>query len=220
MGIYLDSADIEELKSLNEYPFVEGVTCNPSIISKAVNKNKMAQSEFYFLITKLAKLSPGYIFIQVNFTKTQDIIAEAKKINALIPKSIIKIPFTKDGLKAIKKLKPLKIKTAATALFDARQAYIAAKCGADYVIPYCNRITRSGANGAQVCKNILELILKHNLKTRLLAASIKSISEAEELLLAGVPFLTVTFDLLEQLACHPLSRETEENFQKSLKIIS
>ena len=157
----MDSADIEELKSLKEYPFVKGVTCNPSIISKAINKNRLTQGEFYSLITKLAKLSPGDIFIQTNFTETQDIIAEAKKINAHIPKSIIKIPFTKDGLQAIKKLKPLKIKTAATALFDARQAYIAAMCGADYVIPYCNRITHSGGNGIQVSKNILQLILKH-----------------------------------------------------------
>ncbi|MFH1454410.1 MAG: transaldolase family protein [Armatimonadota bacterium] len=218
MAVYLDSADIEELKSLKSYPFVKGVTCNPSILSKTLNKNKIKAGDLYNYLVKLSKHSPGDIFMQTNCTRTEDIVKESEKIKKLIPKSIIKIPYTRDGLKAVNILKKKKIKTAVTAVFDAFQGYIAAESGADYAIPYCNRITRQGSDGVRVSSQIAYIIEKHNLETRVLAASVKSVKETEDLLLAGVKDITLSFDMIAGLTEHKLSAEAEEKFQKSMKI--
>ena len=161
MEFILDSADIEHIQKLNDILSIHGVTTNPTIITRA---GKKAEDVIGELCTVLNE--DQLLFIQVVKTDYQGIIEEAREIAKLRPKNIIvKIPVTHDGLKAIKECRKLGIRTLATAIYSADQAFLAAMNGAEYLAPYVNRMDNYG-DGLQQVKDLIEMLQKNQMKAK------------------------------------------------------
>lgn len=190
----LDTANIDEIRKGIEYYPISGVTTNPTIISKE-NTNFLALlKEIRAIIGKERMLH-----IQVLGETTMDIIEEAQFLRKNLDGNLyIKIPVTKAGLKAIGILKKEQFNITATTIFTAQQALIAAVCGADYVAPYINHIDSIGKNGIEICKDILNLIKIYGLNTKLLAASLKSAQQVEDVCRIGAQSMTIDINLIDQ----------------------
>lgn len=220
MGIYLDSANMEEIVKVKDYPFVEGISCNPTLIAKALNKNEISPQEFLDHVIKLSHATSGNIFVQTNYYETSEIIQEARKIQFILEeRAVIKLPYTKEGLKAIRILKGEHIKTAVTAIFTPIQAYISAYIGAAFVAPYCSRITNSGADGIKAVGDMLDIYGKFNFNTKLLVASVKNKVEIEELLKLGAHHIALPLNLIDDIVQNDQTSQALLKFKEDLRVI-
>lgn len=195
MKLIIDDVNIEKIKDIyNTFP-IDGVTSNPSIIHKYGKKPYEILKEIREFIGENAELH-----VQVISDKSEDMIKEAHKIIEQFGRNTyIKIPVTREGLKAIKALSKEKINITATAIYTQMQAYLAGKAGAKYAAPYVNRIDNLGANGIQVAKDIHDIFEKNNLKTEVLAASFKNSQQVLELCKYGIGAATISPDVIEGL---------------------
>ena len=219
MGIYLDSADIQEIKDIKSYPFVEGVTTNPALIAKALGKGEITHDEFEKHIKKIGKHIKGDIFVQTNFAETDKIVTEAKKIKEILgDRAVIKIPISMEGFKAMEKLEKEKIRTAATAVFTAVQGYLAILSGAEFVIPYYSRLQKGSQDGLNIVEDLMDIFEAHDLDTKLLVASVKTPFDVLEIIRAGADAVTLPKDTIDQLLFHHQTKEAVEQFDKALKI--
>jgi len=219
VSIYLDSARIEEIEKGMEYPFIEGVTCNPVLIYRATGKERLERGEFFALINQVQQKIRGLFFVQTTEKDSQAIVEESNEIHRISPdRIVIKIPCTPEGLKAASILKKIGIKTAVTAVFTLMQASAASLSGADYVIPFCSRMGRVGQNGIEVIERMVRVFKAQAFPSRILAASIKTPLECTGLLEAGVHDLTISYSLLEELLHHPLTQEAIIDFERNLKV--
>lgn len=216
MEFILDSADIEHIQKLNDILSIHGVTTNPTIITRA---GKKAEDVIGDLCTVLNE--DQLLFIQVVKTDYQGIIEEAREIAKLRPKNIIvKIPVTHDGLKAIKECRKLGIRTLATAIYSADQAFLAAMNGAEYLAPYVNRMDNYG-DGLQQVKDLIEMLQKNQMKAKVIAASFKNVYQVHELIRCGIQAITVPCEIAYQMIDHPGTgiavNKFSENWSKSFK---
>ncbi|MGV8122153.1 MAG: transaldolase family protein [Candidatus Xenobiia bacterium LiM19] len=219
MAIYLDSARIEEIEKGMEYPFIEGVTCNPILIYRATGKERLERREFLALINQIQEKIRGLFFVQTTEKDAQAIVNESNEIHRISPeKIVIKIPCTCEGLKAASIMKKIGIRTAITAVFTLMQASAASLSGADYVIPFCNRMSRVGQNGIEVIERIVKVFNVQAFPSRILAASIRTPLECAGLLEAGVHDITISYSIVEELLNHPLTQEAIIDFEKNLKV--
>lgn len=200
MKFIIDDADVAKIKELYEYFQIDGVTTNPSILAKSGRQPYDVLKEIREFIGEAAELH-----VQVISTKAEGMIEEAAKIQKeLGNNTFIKIPVTKEGLKAIKHLSSQGVKITATAIYTQMQAYLAGKAGADYAAPYVNRIDNLGADGVQVAKDIHDIFKKNGLKTEVLAASFKNSQQVLELCKYGVGAATIASDVIEGLIKNPI----------------
>lgn len=200
MELILDTGNIEEIKDLYTHLCVDGVTTNPTIVAKE-GKN------FATLIKEIDEIvgEDTPIHAQVVSTKFEDIMEEALYISSLRKNMYVKIPVTKDGLRAIKELKKQGIKITATAIFTAHQGFLASKAGADYVAPYVNRIDNISGDGVRVVSDLVNIINKYNLKTKVVAASFKNAQQVLDLMNIGVHSVTVPAEICKAMMNHPLT---------------
>lgn len=195
MKLIIDDVNIERIKEIYEIFPVDGVTSNPSIISKYGRQPYEILSEIRAFIG-----SESELHVQVVSKKSEDMIKEAYKIlEVLGDNTFIKIPVNKEGLKAIKELSKQNIKVTATAIYTQMQAYLAGKAGAKYASPYVNRIDNLGADGVKVTKDIHDIFKNNNLETEVLAASFKNSQQVLELCTYGVGSATIAPDVIEGL---------------------
>jgi len=219
MGIYLDSANLEEIKNIMKYPFIDGVTTNPAIISKALEKSEVTWDMFEEHIRKIAKLAEGDIFVQTMMTGEEDMVKQAGKIHDILgDRGVIKIPASISGLKAIKILSSDGIRTAATAVFTAMQGYIAMLSGAEFVIPYYSRIDRSGQDGQSVIEDLMDIIEACDFETKILVASVKSSYDVLEIIRAGADAVTLPQSVISEIISNHQTDEAIVNFERALKI--
>lgn len=198
MELILDTADVQAIKELNELLTVKGVTTNPTIITKSGKEPEVVIKEIADYLDENQLL-----FIQVVATDYEGIMKEAKEISAIRAKNMyVKIPVTHAGLKAIKECKKLGIKTLATAIYSADEAFLAAMNGADYLAPYVNRMCNYGDGVAEV-KDLIEMLKVHNLPSKIVAASFKNTSQAHELIKAGIQAETLPPDVVWSMINHP-----------------
>lgn len=198
MELIIDSADIKQIKKLNEVLTISGVTTNPTIITKSGKDPEVVIRELTQVLNE-----DQSIFVQVVKTDYEGIMEEAKKIHAIRNKNMfVKIPVTHDGLKAIKTCKELGIKTLATAIYSADQAFLAAMNGADYLAPYVNRMENYG-DGVGNVKDLIEMLRVHHMSTKIVAASFKNTHQVHELIKAGIHAVTVPIDVLWNMVDHP-----------------
>lgn len=214
MELIIDSADVAQIKVLNELCTVAGVTTNPTILTKSGREAEEVIQDLIDLLDEEQKL-----FIQVVKTDYEGIMEEAKKISGLRPKNMyVKIPVTHDGLKAIKECKKLGIHTLATAIYTAEQAFIAAANGADYLAPYVNRMCNYG-DGVETTKDLIEMLRINDMPAKVIAASFKNTYQVHELIKAGIPAVTVPCDVLFNMINHPATTiavgEFTMNWQKA-----
>ncbi len=208
MGLFLDSAEIEEVKKAVELGFLAGVTTNPSIMAK-VKDEPMA------IIDRIARISPGPVFCQVTAKTAAEREREGREFSAISPeKVVLKIPATTENMALMARLSR-DIPCAATAVYSGHQTLVACEAGARYVIPYVNRATRLLGDGCKLVAEMAAVLKATGKSVEILAASIKSAEEATQATLAGANHLTLPMDILLSLGNHPLSDAAIEEFGRA-----
>ncbi|MEE1015037.1 MAG: transaldolase family protein [Lachnospiraceae bacterium] len=214
MEFILDTADVQEIKNLNELLTVAGVTTNPTIITKSGKDFQTTVKEIIEVLDE-----EQTFFIQAISATCEEIVEEAKYIDSLREKNIyVKIPVTHEGLKAIKECKKLGIGVLATAIYTADQAFMAAMNGADYLAPYVNRMENYG-DGIKEVKDLIEMLRVNGLNSKVVAASFKNKKQVHELIVAGIQAVTVPVDVAYAMINHPGTEiavgEFTENWNKA-----
>jgi len=201
--LYLDTADAQQVASLNKSLPVFGVTTNPSILAKAGLGVNQA-------LPALAKALNGQarFHVQVVSQSAEGMLAEAIKLH------VVKVPATRIGLATIKLMKAEGITVLATAIYSVQQGFFAALCGADYLAPYVNRIDAMGANGIAVVAGLQNLINQQGLSTKLLPASFKNTQQVLDILQLGVASITLPVDIAEQMMSHPAVQPAVDQFSR------
>ncbi|WP_018612846.1 fructose-6-phosphate aldolase [Segetibacter koreensis] len=202
MKFFIDTANLTQIKEANELGILDGVTTNPSLMAKEGIRGEEAINEHYRTICDLVD---GDISAEVLTTEFSTIVEEGKKLAALHPNIVVKVPMIKDGVKAIKWFADNGIRTNCTLVFSAGQAILAAKAGASYVSPFLGRIDDSGWDGMQLIKQIVQIFKVQDYKTEILAASIRSPNHIIEAALAGAHVCTCPLEPILGLLKHPLT---------------
>ena len=166
MKIFLDTANLDQIQQAIEYGILDGVTTNPSLISKE-------NMEFMPLIKEILEIVPGPVSVEVTATDAEGMIEQAKKYAEFSDNAVIKVPINLEGLKVVKTLTDLDIKTNVTLIFSASQALLAAKAGATYVSPFVGRIDDISGNGMALVEEIIQVFNNYNIETEIIVASIR-----------------------------------------------
>lgn len=197
MEFILDTADLEAVKQLDELLTIDGVTTNPSIITKSGKTPEQVIKEFVEYLRPEQKF-----FVQVVSTDYEQMLEEARYICSLRPKNTyVKIPVTHNGYKAIKQLKSEGLGVLATAIYSADEAFLAAMNGADYLAPYVNRMCNYGDGIGQVL-DLLQMLETQGLSSKILAASFKNVEQVHTLIAAGIQSVTVPPEVVFNMINH------------------
>ncbi len=210
MQYLLDTANVEAIKkTYGSYP-IDGVTTNPTIISKE-------KTDYPSLLRQIRQIigKEGMFHIQTTKIDTESIIKEAVALRDFINGNFyVKIPTFEPGIKAMQILKKMGFKITATAIFTQQQALVAARAGADYVAPYVNRLDNISSDGVGVVADINHLIKHYNLDTKVLAASFKNVEQVHKISMVGTQAVTIQPELLESIIYHPLTDSAIMDFAK------
>jgi len=209
MKIFIDTADVEEIREANEMGIICGVTTNPSLIAKSGR-------DFKEVVKEIADIVDGPISAEVKATTldAEGMIKEGREIAKLHKNMVVKIPMTPEGLKAVKVLSEEGIKTNVTLIFTANQALLAAKAGATYVSPFVGRLDDIATPGMSLIHTIVETFEIYEIKTEIIAASVRNPLHVSDCDMAGVDIATIPYKVLMQCIKHPLTTEGIEKFQK------
>lgn len=208
MQYILDTAHLESIRHAFEYYPIDGVTTNPTIISRE-------HSDFGKLILDIRRLigADKMLHIQTTGATAEQMVKEAVALKEYVGGNFYaKIPTSEDGIKAMQEIKKRGINVTATAIFTQQQALIAAKAGADYVAPYVNRLDNIASDGVQVVADIVQLFQNFDIKTKVLSASFKTTEQVHKIALAGGHAVTISPDLLSTLIYHPLTNYAIDDF--------
>ena len=207
MELYLDTADVAAVKRLSRILPLQGVTTNPSIVAK---EGKPLWEVLPALRDALG--GNGKLFAQVMASDAEQMVAEALLLTQRVSGLVVKVPVTREGLAAIKKLKGMNIPTLGTAVYGAGQGLLSALAGAEYVAPYVNRLDAQGGDGIAVVKELQTLLNLHAPHSKVLAASFRTPRQAMDCLLAGCQSITLPVDVAEQLLDKPAVQAAVEKF--------
>jgi transaldolase len=202
MKFFIDTANLAQIKEANELGILDGVTTNPSLMAKEGIKGEEAVMNHYKTICELVD---GDISAEVVSTDVETMIEEGKKLAAIHPNIVVKVPMIKDGIKAIKWFTENGIRTNCTLVFSAGQAILAAKAGATYVSPFLGRIDDSGWDGMELIHQIRAIFSVQGYKTEILAASIRNPNHIIKCAEAGADVCTCPLDSILGLLKHPLT---------------
>lgn len=202
MKFFIDTANLAQIKEANELGILDGVTTNPSLMAKEGIKGEEAILNHYKTICEIVD---GDISAEVFSTTFNEMVEEGKKLAAIHPNIVVKIPMIKDGIKAIKWFSDNGIKTNCTLIFSAGQAILAAKAGATYISPFLGRIDDSGWDGVQLIEEIAEIYSIQGFESEILAASIRNPNHIIRCAKAGADVCTCPLDSILGLLKHPLT---------------
>lgn len=205
--IFLDTANIEEIRTGYELGVISGVTTNPSLIARE-GRN------FKEVVKEIASIVDGPISAEAVSTKAPAMVEEAERLAAIHPNIVVKIPMTGEGLKAVKILAQKGVRTNVTLVFSANQALLAALAGATYVSPFVGRLDDNGHDGMELVYDIVEIFYNYDINTEIIAASIRHPMHVVEAAKAGAHIATVPYKVLQQMLTHPL---TDIGIKKFLK---
>jgi len=198
MKIFLDSANIEQIRQAKALGAIEGVTTNPSLLAKE-------KGDWKKIVRQICKDIDGPVSVEVIATESPAMLAEARDLVKIAPNIVIKVPITIEGLKTITALHQRGIETNATLVFSANQALLAAKAGATYVSPFIGRLDDVGQDGLQVIQDLMTIFRNYEMTTQVLAASIRSCSHFHQAALLGADAITLPLNVLLDLTRHPLT---------------
>jgi len=202
MKFFIDTADLAQIKEANDLGILDGVTTNPSLMAKVGIKGEEAVTNHYKTI---AELVDGDVSAEVVSTEFSAIVEEGKKLHAIHPNIVVKVPMIKDGIKALKWFSDNGIKTNCTLVFSAGQAILAAKAGANYVSPFIGRIDDSSWDGVELIAQIANIYAIQGWETEILAASIRSALHIVKCAEAGADVITSPLESILGLLKHPLT---------------
>jgi transaldolase len=202
MKFFIDTADLAQIKEANDLGILDGVTTNPSLMAKVGIKGEAAVINHYKTIAEMVN---GDVSAEVVSTEFKDIVEEGKKLHAIHPNIVVKVPMIKEGIKALKWFSDNGIKTNCTLVFSAGQAILAAKAGANYVSPFIGRIDDSNWDGVDLIAQIANIYSIQGYETEILAASIRSSLHIVQCAEAGADVITSPLEPILGLLKHPLT---------------
>ena len=205
MKIFIDTANVDEIKAAARLGILSGVTTNPSLIAKEGKK-------FEDVIKEITEIVDGPISAEVISPVAEGMVREAKELAKIHPNIVIKIPVCAEGLVAVKELSALGIKTNVTLIFSAAQALLAAKAGATYVSPFIGRLDDIADNGSELIEDIADIFSIHGIETEIIAASIRGPQDAIRAAKAGAHISTIPYKVILQMISHPLTDKGIEKF--------
>ena len=207
MKLFIDTANIDEIREVNEWGVISGVTTNPSLIAKEGR-------DFKEVIHEIVSIVDGPVSAEVISTDKDGMIEEARELAKIHPNIVVKIPMTREGLKAVKVLSKEGIKTNVTLIFSANQALLAAKAGATYVSPFIGRLDDISNEGIGIIYDIVEIFDIHGIDAEIIAASIRLPIHVLEAAKAGAHIATIPYKVFTQMVNHPLTDIGIERFLK------
>jgi transaldolase len=210
MKFFLDTANLDQIKEAASWGIIDGVTTNPSLLSK---ENIL----FEELIKEICRTVPGPISVESVSTRAEDIIVEARGLAALADNVVVKVPICLEGLKAIKALASEGIDVNTTLIFSPSQALLAAKAGARYVSPFVGRLDDISHDGLDLVDQIITIYNIYEIETEVIVASIRHPLHVVEAALMGADIATMPFSSLEKLVKHPLTDIGMEKFLSDWK---
>ena len=215
MKIFIDTADLDEIKELASWGIIDGATTNPTLV-------KRSGRSFEEIINEIFKILDGPISLEVVSEKSEDMAKEAKNLVSRVSEKYrknvaIKIPMTPEGLKAVKKLKKEKIKTNVTLVFSANQALLAAKAGASFVSPFIGRLDDIGQEGMKIIEEIMEIFVNYDIETEIIVASIRHPMHVIEAARLGADIATIPPSVIRKMVKHSLTDLGIESFSKDWK---
>ncbi len=212
LRIFLDTANVGEIRDAVSTGIVAGIATNP-------NKMAKAGMRYETVVEEITSFFNGPIAVEAISTKAEDIIEEAQKLSKLGPNMAVKIPANKEGIKAVSKLVPLGVKTNSTLIFSPAQALAAGLAGSPFISPFIGRATDCGYDGIKLFKEIRAIYDFYEIKTVVIAASIKNIRQAIDAIIAGADSLALTYEVFEQLFNHPFTQIGIEKFTEDYNTI-
>lgn len=210
MRIFIDSANIEEIKEINDMGFLDGVTTNPSLVAKE-------KKDYPTVVKQICSIVDGPISAEVLGQECDSMVSEAHDLAAIHPNVVIKIPITETGLRAINILAKENIRTNATLVFSAAQALLAARAGACYVSPFLGRVDDIGNSGLVLLDEIVSIFNRFEFSTEVIAASIRHPMHVVESARIGTHIATVPYTIIKQMIKHPLTDAGIEKFMNDWK---
>ena len=198
MQLFLDTANIEEIKEAVSWGVISGVTTNPTLVAKE-------KRDFKSLVKEICEIVPGPVSAEVLSLKAEEMVPEARELSRIAPNVVVKIPMTREGLKAVKVLSKEGIKTNVTLVFSANQGLLAALAGATYVSPFIGRMDDISNEGMDVVEDLVTIIENYGLPTRVIAASVRHPMHVLEAARVSAHIATVPFKVLEAMVNHPLT---------------
>jgi transaldolase len=205
MKFFVDTADVAEIRDLNETGLLDGVTTNPSLIMKAGRPMRE-------VIKEICDIVEGEVSAEVAAIDFDGMMREGEKLAAIAPNVAVKVPLTWDGLKACRALRQLGHKVNVTLCFSANQALLAAKAGATFISPFVGRLDDINLDGMELIGEIRAIYDNYDFDTQILAASIRSPNHVKQAALAGADVATVPAAVLKSLVKHPLTDKGLESF--------
>lgn len=205
MKIFIDTANVDEIREAASLGVVYGVTTNPSLVAKE-------KRDFKEVIKEITTIVDGPISAEVISLEWEKMVEEGKELASIHKNIVIKLPTTLDGLKACKKFSEIGIKTNLTLVFTANQALLAARAGATYVSPFIGRLDDTGVDGIALIREIREIFDKHNITTEIIGASIRNPLHAKEAAKAGADIGTLPYKVIVSMIKHPLTDAGIEKF--------
>lgn len=217
MKFFIDTADLAQIKAAAQMGILDGVTTNPSLMAKVGVKGKEEIMNHYL---EICRLVDGPVSAEVLSTDYDSMVAEGLELSELHPNIVVKLPMTYDGVRAISHLSSLGIKTNCTLVFTVGQALVAAKAGATYVSPFVGRLDDISSDGIDLIrqiKNVFGNYSKHDLDTKVLAASIRNQMHIVDCAKLGTDVVTAPLDVLQSLISHPLTDKGMNQFIQDSK---
>ncbi|MCD6362411.1 MAG: fructose-6-phosphate aldolase [Synergistetes bacterium] len=208
MKLFLDTANLEEIKQAVSWGVISGVTTNPTLVSREKGW------DFHSLVKKICDLVKGPVSAEVLSLEADGMVQEARVLASLGEHVVIKIPMTPEGMKAVSILSKEGIKTNVTLVFSLEQALLAANAGATYVSPFIGRLDDIGGDGVELVAEIVSAFKRGDIETQIIAASIRHTRHVRECALAGAHIATLPFKVLKQMFVHPLTDIGIERFLK------
>jgi len=213
MKIFLDTADVKQIKEALSYGVVDGVTTNPSLVAQTGRS-------FRPLMEEIVALVPGPVSVEVTDASVEGMLTQARDYAKMGDNVVVKVPINLDGLRVVKTLSDEGIKTNVTLIFSASQALLAAKAGASYVSPFVGRIDDVSGDGMQLVDSIVNIFDNYGIDTEVIVASVRHPLHFVQSAEIGADIATIPFSTLEKLLSHPLTDLGMEKFLKDWQKVS
>jgi transaldolase len=198
MKIFLDTADIEEIRTAARWGILDGVTTNPTLYAKV-------GGSYEDILREVCSLTPGPVSAEVVADEVEDMLEEGRAFAKLAPNIVVKVPMSENGLEAISRFAEEGIKTNCTLVFSTNQGLLAAKAGASLISPFVGRLDDINEDGMVVVRELAEIFALHDIESEVLAASIRHPLHVTQAALAGAHIATLPFKILQQMVRHPLT---------------
>jgi transaldolase len=199
MKIFLDTADIDEIRTAAKWGILDGVTTNPTLYAK------VGGASYDSILQEICKLTPGPVSAEVVAEEVEGMLEEGRHFAKLAPNIVVKVPMSEEGLEAISRFADEGIKTNCTLIFTSNQGLLAAKAGASLISPFVGRLDDINQDGMIVIRELAEMFAIHEIESEVLAASIRNPLHMTQAALAGAHIATLPFKVLQQMVHHPLT---------------